>query len=652
MDTQWILFWWAKNMVSQMTAWQEEAKRKHDEQLAKNSETEWQNLYLAWLNATDPKAQQQNFTGANAINVWKIIAQAAKDHWSNSYDWLEPNQAISRYMENNPDKMDITNKAIAWEIDLNTWANAIWAYIDDTDYTEWWLYESYAPVDTGKSSEETSWAWANILWWVMDTLYWIPKTLNKAWNYLAYGIDRLRWTDKERAKEVLEYNQNRVDNIYEKITPWDPDSKLRQWVALGTDLWATIASSFIPVAWEVKRAETLTKYPKLAALVKNSPKLMKALKRGWEWVKDTVLFNTLQWELTSPTEAWAWWLLNIAFWAGWNVLWKALDKFGLKWLMTTAKAKNVIKTIREEWGKTSDVDSLVKWFNERGFKWSADEILEQVNERVSKAKWLKDELLALSDNVYESPETTEILNALREKLNTPWLEEKLSKVDELLGKGWKYTLTDMESTLRLLDDSSLNPFQRDQFWKLLKSETSEWMANLRTKVKELIENEADNLWLGDIRWLNNEIVTSKKFAEWVSQKSITDQLKDWLAQYWPLATAWWIFWYIRDWDLAWALKYWLIWLAGKKLLKNTSFRTSISSAIQKLKWTEKVSLEKWLGSEWKQALTDKGSQILADILENSDDWIKQKVVEILLETMREWAVIWWAEWVDAIVWED
>ena len=95
MDTQWILFWWARNMVSQMTAWQEEAKRKHDEQLAKNSETEWQNLYLAWLNATDPKAQQQNFTGANAINVWKIIAQAAKDHWSDSYDWLEPNQAIS-----------------------------------------------------------------------------------------------------------------------------------------------------------------------------------------------------------------------------------------------------------------------------------------------------------------------------------------------------------------------------------------------------------------------------------------------------------------------------------------------------------------------------------------------------------------------------
>lgn len=207
MDTQWILFWWARNMVSQMTAWQEEAKRKHDEQLAKNSETEWQNLYLAWLNATDPKAQQQNFTGANAINVWKIIAQAAKDHWSNSYDWLEPNQAISRYMEKNPDKMDITNKAIAWEIDLNTWANAIWAYIDDTDYTEWWLYESYAPVDTswdGKAIAWTVWLWVLWVWW---SLFWASELLDRWLNLYWWSFDM----NEDEARNIQRDNANRIE---------------------------------------------------------------------------------------------------------------------------------------------------------------------------------------------------------------------------------------------------------------------------------------------------------------------------------------------------------------------------------------------------------------------------------------------------------
>ena len=209
MDTQWILFWWARNMVSQMTAWQEEAKRKHDEQLAKNSETEWQNLYLAWLNATDPKAQQQNFTGANAINVWKIIAQAAKDHWSDSYDWLEPNQAISRYMEKNPDKMDITNKAIAWEIDLNTWANAIWAYIDDTDYTEWWLYESYAPITQGNNNSSLSTLGKiGLIWaWYEATTAGLGSLSSWAWKWL-YGMSF--GMNEDEARSIQRDNANKI----------------------------------------------------------------------------------------------------------------------------------------------------------------------------------------------------------------------------------------------------------------------------------------------------------------------------------------------------------------------------------------------------------------------------------------------------------
>ena len=434
-------------------------------------------------------------------------------------------------------------------------------------------------------------------------------------------------------------------------TPWDEDSKLRQWVAIGTDFAATVASSFIPWLWEAKWAELLTKYPKLAALAKNSPKLFKALKRWGEWVKDTVLFNTLQWELTSPTEAGAWWLLNIAFWKWGQALRPLLNKMWIKWLMTTWKAKKVIETIREEWWKTEWVDALANWFNTKGWKWSSEQIMEQVKNYIKNTKWLKDELLSLSDEVIESPETTQILSALREKLNVPWLEEKLSKVDELLGRWWKYSLTDMEETLRLLDDSSLNPFQRDQFWKLLKSETSEWMANLRTKVKELIENKADELWLWDIRWLNNEIVTSNKFYDWIKNKTITEQLKDWLSQYGVPSTIWGLYWYLKDWDIAWALKYWAWMALGKKILRNTTVRTYLSSAIQKMQWTEKVTLEKRLGSEWKQKLTEQGSKILADILENGDEWIKQTIVDIFLETAREWGVIWWAELTDVISWE-
>lgn len=645
-----IQTWWLRGMIQQMKDWQEKAKASHDAAQANDIALESQTLYSSWLNATDDKIKQQCLSSANCNNISLAIKQAATDHWSTAYEWLWVDESISRYIEKNPQFADITNQAINGKVSLDDWASSVWAYIDnwvsDTD-----LYESYVPMNTWKDEQEWAWVGANILWWVMETIYWIPKTLNKWWNYLAYGIDRLRWTDKERAKEVLEYNQKRIDNMYEKITPWDEDSKVRQWVALWTAFAATILSSFIPWLWEAKWAELLTKYPKLAALAKNSPKLMKMLKWWWEWVKDTVLFNTLQWELTSPTEAGAWWLLNVAFWKWGELVRPLLNKMWIKGLMTTWKAKKVIETIREEWWKAEWVDALANWFNTKWWKWNSEQIMEQVKNYIRNTKWLKDELLSLSDEIIESPETTKILSALREKFNVPWLEEKLSKVDELLGKWWKYTLSDMEETLRLLDDSSLNPFQRDQFWKLLKSESSEWMANLRTRVKELIENKADELWLGDIRWLNNEIVTSNKFYDGVMNKTISEQLKDWLAQYGLPSTVWGIFWYIKDWDIAWALKYWAGLAIGRKLLKSTAVRTYLSSAIQKLEWTERVTLEKWLGSEWKQKLTEKGSQILANILENADEWIRQDIVDIFLETAREWTVIWWAEWVDALLWE-
>lgn len=200
-------------MIDRMNSWQEQAKKQHDEQSKVNNEIQSQDLYTAWLNATNPKAQQQNFTWANAIDIGNLIIQAAQDHWSTAYDWLTTDQAISRYMEKNPDKMDITNKAIAGEVDKNAWASAVWAYIDDTDYTEWWLYESYAPVDTswdGKAIAWTVWVWALWVWW---SLFWASELLDRWLNLYWWSFDM----NEDEARNIQRDRANKIElNKYNK----------------------------------------------------------------------------------------------------------------------------------------------------------------------------------------------------------------------------------------------------------------------------------------------------------------------------------------------------------------------------------------------------------------------------------------------------
>ena len=328
-------------------------------------------------------------------------------------------------------------------------------------------------------------------------------------------------------------------------------------------------------------------------------------------------------QLISAWELTAWTLLNIAFGKWWQLLGKvsskALDTLWIKGIMNTSKAKKAIEAIQNEWWDSKTIEDLAEWFNARWFKWTKEQIVEQLQKHADDAQWLMDELLATSTTKYKSKEAWDILDALIKNVDwVPWQEAKLQELLWLVRKDWKYTASELKRIERELDNSSLNPYAKNEYWMAKKDPKSEWLANMRNSVKKLIEDIWEKEWLWNIKALNNEIVVANKVRKWISQKSLAEEIANWL-KWVAFPTAWAIMWYLAEWDLEWMIKRWA-WTYSLKLLNSTPVlkcthdsgglvlcrdkRTlDIESAIQKLKWAEKVNLTKWIESNWKQKLT-------------------------------------------------
>lgn len=592
------------------------------------------NLYEKSLTSTSEPLKNQYKLASRSSDIASMIVSVGKDKWYNITG--TDKEVINNYLKGEPEAWDKFHEYMHGDQDIKDFAVEMW-----------WIEKPKGNI------------LVNSLWWVVETVAWIPKLLWKGAASLAWwSIKALGW-DEQRADDAV----NKIKGFIDKIWFWDKDSTAYK---VANTIW-DIGTLFIPWLNLAKGAQlwikVASKYPKAAKLIqtavqwvdameKTYPKASKIIEKGLKGMvtgaEDVVKYNAVNQEWTSPEEMMQGWLINIAL--GWTLgaLGKGAEKLWLGWLMTPSKAKDVMKAIKDEWGQ---VDNLANWMNSRWFKWTKEGIAKQADDWANNAKDIVDELLAASDDVFDSPEATEILNGLIKHADwVPGMESTVSTLKSMLKADGKYTLAELNAIKRQLDKSPLNPFNK-WFGDVKSSFTAEWMANLRKVVKEQIEDGAERLGLGDIRALNNEIVVANKLADGIRNKDATEKLASAISSKAWLWTVWWVAWYMAGWDIDSALSWiwvWVLWPAVlKKILQNTTLRTYISNAAHTLSWKPKNTIEQWIWSNGKKTLTEEAKKDLFTIIKESAWDIKNLMGDIILWEAKKWSFIGTNEVVDA-----
>lgn len=602
---------------------------QYEQQQSAKMENDTLNLYKSWIEATD-KATKERYNIASRTNlVAEMISSAAKDNWYeltwNAYD------VVDSYLQGFPQNYQAIYDFTRWNQDPEDFAVQMW-----------WM----------QKPEEKNSTFTNILWWLTESALWIPKFAWKIWADIAWATIKAFGWDEERANAARDTIRWAIDKI------WFGDEESGAYQA--TNIAWDIAQLFIPWVWWAKGTQLASKLPKLAKYITKGaemaqkyPKIASLLKLWWQWAIDTIKYNAINQEYTSPEELTAWSLLNIAFGKWGEVInkvgGKALDTLWIKGIMNTSKAKKAIEAIQKEWEWPKTIEDLAWWFNARWFKGTNEEIVAQLEKHWEDARQLKLELLSSSNNKYKSEEATEILEKLQDYYKwSVWQKADYDRISKLIKKWDMYTPSELDNIQHELSQSSLNPFKESKFWETKDARLSDILGKDYNKVKKLIEDIGEKEWLWNIKALNNEIVVANKMLDWIKSKSMAEEIASWLKAA-ALPTAWAAMWYIVEWDLEWMLKRW----AGTyalKLLNSTPVRTYVSSAIQNLKWAEKVRLTKWLNANGKQALTDADSKVLAGILESAEWETRNEIINTIMDIAKEWARLWtvvgWAEIVD------
>lgn len=660
------------------------AKKYHERQLAEqkrqaNTKDET-NLWMEWINSNDDDVQNSYLSGSRTMVLYNAMVDWA---WNN--EWLDltnknPQEVFDLYQQNNWWE-DIMLKYLNWEID--EWAMKEWLRLDTWNpYEEiwnfWWDYYEQLVKDNDMMDNKVYLPWNNekektSFWnkmWnaykdmsqaTLDLASWPYKLLNKwvtraIWAWLnAIGADEAE-TDEWLAKRMEEIDESW--NIF-----WaDRDSLTYAITNILWDLWLTALISSMATEWkwvtnalEIRMSQLLSKYPKFLETLKNSPKAVQFINNliwkwavwGIEWMSDIAIYNTLQWEGTTPSELAEW----AAFWAAfneWTTAAEALIKrYWYSWVLTPARAEWIINTMKQWWDDVTWLwwmEDIATAMSSRLWTWTKRQIIRKAKNSAEDAKTILDTILSKSTSTHDVEYADEALRLLLDKLKDKKLSKDLKAVNELLTKKGKYTLSDLEETKRLLDKRIR---MYDSKWEWLSWEEAMYFRELRAWIKKKIEEVADAENLADVRKLNYEIALWESVAQWVQAKNIAEQVEDWTKQafvtWWVWMSLWTAYWYMQRWQRWDAMKYWLLWF----IANNTAVKTHLVSLVNRM-WSKKSqSLAKWIQEKWLEYLEDDDIKLLTQVIKDNPTFADE-VKNIVAEAIRAWSIIWMKEWYDAI----
>ncbi len=444
----------------------------------------------------------------------------------------------------------------------------------------------------------------NVIWdvWIFANKTMNLNPLNLWLTAIQAGFsDKTYWQLRDEQSAEAERIWNIVKWgkwVVQKYWAYDPNTISSKVWETATDIWASLV-------WPNK-ANILKEWTGL--IWKYAPKAINLATEGW--LIGAKYDVATKWEITPE---WVW------YWAGWNLIFGAWAKLlwsAYKWATSSLPASMTLWGLINPWKldvvkKGLMVDEWVatpqdigKWILDRVKPWNKQEIAEQLIQHAEKTKWAVDEALAAIPTYFKNPEAKKALLQIRNELEWKvWLEDKLSKIDELLAKP-DYTLSELNAVKRELDDMYSMYTKTGDPTAWLKAE---WLRNVRANIRGFIEKEAEKLWV-NVRKLNNETSTARGLADGILRKDSADWVRELLTAFAPsgAGAAIWAGQSIYRWnDPITVLRDALIGGVATKLVTSTTVRTRIASALNKLVPKELSALENYIKSGWKDAIGKK-----------------------------------------------
>lgn len=284
----------------------------------------------------------------------------------------------------------------------------------------------------------------------------------------------------------------------------------------------------------------------------------------------------------------------------------------LQGLMNPAKVTMLKGKLMTEWVSTPQ--DLGKWMLDRNIKWNKETIINTLLSRADKSYKAVDDSLASISGAVTSPTAKKALQQTYDDLSKiAWLEDEAQNILKLISKD-KFTLSELNKVKRILDDQ-YNIYTKTgdpTAWMKAK-----WLQKIRSTIQKTIEDEAETLWVKNIKSLNNETQIARGMADAISRKDSADAVREALTAFAPSGIggiAGWFAWPFDKSTPQWFIGNVLLGMFAGKVLWSTTLKTNIASLLNKLSKQEIGALDAYIRSGGKTALTPKIIQTMDDTL--------------------------------------
>ena len=599
-------------------------QNKMDERYSYTNEMAYQTDNMSdWANKNLSQAKVRYADLANLIKDKKWLNPTANDE-----------EIISYLVSTTPNWDKLMEQYLNWKSNELLYVN--------------WLAEK--PTLLQKAWQQVE----NVVGWAYDSAVWLPRFLAENAAKAVWWTAKKLWADEDKVNALLNSYLAEVDDTSWKSIGANEDSGVYKTTKF---VWDT--AQVLAWEWLLKGTE---KGAKIVQALDKAPVWQKMIAWWLEWVWETTLYDIISnQELPDTSELALWWAVGAAipwiWWTAWKAktaiqkwLKKTASKLELSGMLNPAKLTKVKNQLIDEWVDLaqSKADDVWTWMIERGMKWDKNTVINQLDDYAKKAKSLKTELLATSDNLYDAPAAKKALENLYDSIDDiPWLEEDAWKIGKLLKKS-KYTLSELDNIKSMMDDA-YNLYTTA--WTETAWLKAKWLRNIRKELRKFIEDKATEEWLWNVKMINNEISVAKWLQDWISKKDSADAARELLSIF-DKWTIWWLLgWWV--WYTVWPFDsdtpQWKIWnmIVGAlawKYLFSTQAKTSLAAWLNKLSWWSKKELARYIASEWAEKLSQNTLKSIWKVVEESGiEWITDWIKELLskADLTRLW-IIWLA----------
>lgn len=519
-------------------------------------------------------------------------------------------------------------KALAWK--YLAWESNEFLYVT-------WLAEKPQEEVKDKTFLEKAWqVWTDIVGWAYDSATSLFRMWGKGIANVIWWTAKQLWADEDKVDSLVQSYKDYVDNDFSAKALWADTDSVAYWATKAVWDLAQVVWWEALLKWAVKWT---TKWAEMLNYLKDAPTWQKIVAWWLEWAWDMALYSIVaDNELPSASEAW----IGAAIWAAipWvsaaykavkpaikKWLQKTAAKLELSWLLNPAKLNTIKNQLITEWTdlakawlKGWEADDVGKWMIERWFKWDKPTIIQDLGNYAKKSHKLKREILGASKSLHTVESANKSLEVIHNTIkDVPWLEKRLSRVEELMGKQ-KYTLSELDEIKSILDDTKnlYTTVWNPKAWAI-----NEWLINVRKDLRKYIEDAATKEWLGNVKMLNNETQIAKALEDAISRKDSADAAREILSVFDKWTVGWGILWGAVGWPFDndsfwWKLWNIIVWAVAWKYLFSTQAKTNIASALNSMSWWAKKELSRLVGWEiTSKALSSSTKKSLSKALEKA-----------------------------------